>query len=252
MTVQDPSKRFATLLKKLRAAHPEATPPLPESAEGAEGADPVLDQLVFSMLLWESSATQARGAMRRLREAFVDFNELRVCLADEVVRAMGERHPLAFDRAHRLHAALMDIFRRQHACCLTHLLDAGKRESRAYLDSLDGLPSFVSSRIFLLSLGGHAIPCDERLRDLLAQAGVVDVQASPDDAAGWLDRHVPAEEAQSVHAIFQAWSDVEGHPPRRERRQTPPEPERERPSPRAPKAKSEPRKVGKSKARGGS
>lgn len=250
MSVQDPSKRLSALLKKLRAAYPDAAAPQPELIDAN---DAVLDQLVFSLLLWESSSTQAKAAMRRLREAFVDFNELRVCLADEVVRVMGDRVPLALERSHRLHAALMNIFNRQHECGLTHLLDAGKREAKAYLESVDGLPSFAAARVLLLTLGGHAIPCDERLRDLLAEAGVCDALATPDDAAGWLERHVPADEAQSVYALFQAWSDDKGHPPRRERRPSLPtaEVEPERPQPRAAKPKAVSRKPGKTKARGG-
>lgn len=215
MTPGDPSRRFASLLKKMRTRHAAAAPPAPDPADDS---DPLVDHVVFSLMLWEASSGQARAAFKRLREAYVDYNELRVCMPDELADVLGERYPLAHERARRLRAALSDVYRREHAVSLTHLTQIGKREARAYLDSLDGLTPFVSARVVLLALNGHAVPCDERLRDLLAEAGVMDADTSAGMAGSWLERHVDHTDALKAHAVLQAWSDEHGHPPRREKK----------------------------------
>lgn len=232
--MSDPSRNLASLLKKLRSKYRSEAeaPPAPAPADAPPGEstdagpppeDPV-QAMVFSFLLWECSTTQARAAHRRLSDAFVDFNELRIALASEIAAALGEKYPLSIERASRLKAALHDVFKREHAVTLGQLHAAGKRESRAYLESLDGVPTFVSSRVFLLSLGGHALPVDDRLLALLrGERALPEDVADADEACGWLERQLRAGEAAEAASLLQAWSDDVGTPPKREPAwQTPP------------------------------
>jgi hypothetical protein len=217
VTAPDPSKKLASLLRKLKAQNeaPQAPSVLPEPADEF---DPLVHQLLFSMLLWEASTGQAKHALKRIRESVVDYNELRVCVPDEVAMIVGEKYPLAHERAMRLRSTLNDIYQRQHAITLAHLPEMGKREAKHYLESLDGCPVFVTSRLCLLGSIGHAVPVDERLCELLVNEQVLEAGTMPDAAAGWLDRHIRAEDALETYLLLQAWSDEHGHPPRRERR----------------------------------
>jgi hypothetical protein len=223
VTAPDPIKKLAGLLKKLKSQHPtpEAPGVLPEPPDEF---DPLVHQLLFSMLLWEASTGQAKNAIKRVRESVVDYNELRVCVPDEVAHVMGEKYPLAHERAMRLRSTLNDIYQRQHAITLAHLPEMGKREARHYLESLDGCPGFVASRLCLLGQIGHAVPVDERMCDLLASEGILEQGTMPDAAAGWLDRHVRAEDALETYLLLQAWSDEHGTPPKREKRPVQPSP----------------------------
>lgn len=218
MSPTDPSKALASLLKKLSSRYPDATPE-PLGAGVEEGVDPLLHLFVYSFLLWDATSGQARAALKRLRDNFVDFNELRVAFADEIAASFGERYPRGYERALRLRSSLHDIFNREHALTLGRIAELSKREARGYLESLDGTPAYVSSRVFLLGLGGHAIPVDQRIADLLAEEAVLsDDVTDADSAASWLERHVRAGEAAHTATILQAWSDDEGAMPKRDRR----------------------------------
>lgn len=218
MSPTDPSKALNALLKKLSSRYPDAAPE-PLGAGVDEGVDPLLHLFVYSFLLWDATSGQARAAMKRLRDNFVDFNELRVAFADEIAASFGERYPRGYERALRLRSSLHDVFKREHALTLGRLAELSKREARGYLESLDGTPAYVASRVFLLGLGGHAIPVDQRIADLLAEEAVLsDDVTDAETAASWLERHVRAGEAAHAQTILQAWSDDEGAMPKRDRR----------------------------------
>lgn len=218
MSTPDPAKTFQTLLKKLKPkAEPEAAAPIPQEDRAAFDRA-MLELLVQSFMLWEASAAQARAAMKRLQEAFVDSNELRIALPHETAKALGERYPLAAERCLRLKAALQDLFRREHVLTLAPLLEASKREARAYLESIDGVPPYVSARMVALGLSGHAVPADWRLVDLLtAHRALPAEHAEPGAASAWIERQVRASEAAGVGAALQAWSDEHGESPKFDR-----------------------------------
>ncbi len=213
----DSTKKLNTLLRKLGALHAGLAAPsvMPEPPDEF---DAFVHQLIFSLLLWEASTGQARNAMKRLRDSVVDYNELRVCVADEVAHVLGEKYPLGLERSMRLRTILNDVYQRQHNISLKHLADLSKREARHHLEALAGCPCFVAARVCLLQGLGHAIPVDERLRDLLVQEQVLEEGTTAEAAASWLEHHIKAEEALSAALLLQAWSDEHGHPPRRDKR----------------------------------
>lgn len=198
-------KKLHGLLKRLRGAR--AAPASPPQMEGPPGSEPALNELVYSMMLWEAGSTPARGAFRRLREALVDYNELRVCTTDELVGIVGENYPRSRERGLRLKSILNDLFRRQQSLSLAPLQASPKREARAVLDALDGMPRFVSARLLLLHLGGHAVPCDDRLAALLADEGVLEKDPHSEAASTWLEHHIRSDDALEAHALLQAWAD---------------------------------------------
>lgn len=196
----NPTKLNA-LIKKAPAA---PTPPLPEPVAARE---PVAS-LVFAFLLWESTTAAAIDAYAKLAECAVDFNDLRVSLPADIVAALGPRYPRAEERALRLRAALNDIFRREHALRLS-AERSGKRDIKAYVESLEGIVvPYVASRMLLLCYGVHGVPVDEQTRDLLVAAGVSDAGIDPIECGHALARHVKAEQAESTHSALQALVDA--------------------------------------------
>lgn len=188
-------RNFDTLLRALRDRHgPIEVAPLG-----------LIDQFIWSFLLWEADPSDAERALHKVQKAVVDFNELRVCLPEETVAIIGPRYSRAHERAMRLRAGLQDIYFREHMVSLDHLKDSPKRTARQYLDTLDGVPPFVSGRVFLMGLGGHATPLDDRLLENLIEAGVFDDDATPERAIPALERHVKAEDAVETHMLLMAW-----------------------------------------------
>lgn len=201
----DAGKDLSHLFRHLRGAYAGAACVAEKPC--IDPAEPVLDQFVRSFLLWESTSSKAAAAMKRVEQAVVDFNELRVCMPGELARIIGERYPRAEERARRLRAALHAVYARQHRVGLEHLGAMSKREAREYLESLDGTPRFVAARVTLLCLGGHAAPVDGRILRRLAERGATEADATPESASAMLERKVRAGEMLEAYALLQAWAD---------------------------------------------
>ena len=112
------AKKLTALLKKLGTVSPPEMP----------GVNDPVGVLVISTLMWESTTEKAITAYNRLMEQVVDFNDLRVCMPEEVVSVIGARYPKAQERSERLRAMLRNIYLREHAVSLDRLADGGKRD----------------------------------------------------------------------------------------------------------------------------
>lgn len=219
MSAQDHAKALNTLLKSVKSKY--------DPAELAERTP--LEELVYSMLLWEAPASKADGAYKRIVASMVDFNELRVTRSPELVALMGKTYPRVEERAARLRAALNELFLREYAVTLDPCAAMSKRDARKYLESLEGCPQYVAARVLLLRMDGHAIPVDDRLNYRLMEAGVTEEDADCSKTAGVLERHVKAEDARAVHLLLQSWSEDPATEPKKARQRPrveyrPPEP----------------------------
>ena len=195
--------RLAALLQRLRRER-GATPPSPPAGSGL----PPLEQLVFSFLLWEAPQAKALAAYRRLLDRVVDCNDLRVCLDEEIVAAIGEKYPFAAERTARLKAVLHAVHRRHHAVTLDDLIGMRIEDARSCLTRLDGMPPFVAARVRLVCLGDPVVPVDERLHRLLTRRRILsDPATGVAEVEAWLTRRVKPSEAATVHSLLMQWAD---------------------------------------------
>lgn len=224
MSEAEPAQKFTDLLAVMLAEHTD-TDASTEADRKAPDAESVMQEFLRSFLTWEASPIKAEAALKRIHHAVVDFNELRVCLTDELAQMLGERYPLARERAHRLRAALNELYRREHGVTLEAVLTMPKREARAYLGSLEGVPPFVAARVTVLELGGHAFPVDDRIRTALSEEGID--AGGVDELGSWLERQVRGGEARAAYLAMEAWlerraasrrSGAEEKPPRKSKR----------------------------------
>jgi endonuclease III len=193
----DPAKKLADLLKKLRPKQGVEAPP---------ATDP-LTQLVLAMLQWEATAEMAHAAMDKILPSVVDLNELRVSQNHEIMEIIGPDYPLAEQRILRMREALNEIFHREHGIEPRSVASKGKKEQRAYYDTLPGLPPYAIASIMLLSYGAHAMPVDDRLARLLAAEEIVAEEDSPEEIESFLTRQIKAGDAVEAHLLLQKWSD---------------------------------------------
>jgi hypothetical protein len=198
----------------------EGTPPAASAQRRGfvDEREHILCEFIRSFLLWEATGARAAAAIRRLEQGLVDFNELRVCMPDELARLLGKTYPRCEERCLRLRTALNAIYAREHRVTLEHLARMSKRETKEYLESIEGVPRFVSARVQLLALSGHAAPIDGRIHRRLIDAEVVGADSTPDEAAGQLEKRVRAGEMLETYALLQAFADQtpEPSPDRRE------------------------------------
>jgi len=207
----DRTTRLTRFLKALPTAEPVVFP---------DADDPVA-VLVQSWLLWETTTARALGAYEALRRKFVDFNDLRTSMSDEIAEALPSRYPGAVERAERMRASLRSIYLREHAVSLESIRDQGKRDARRYVESLEGIVPFVAARLVLLSFGTHVIPVDGALLVKLREEDVVEETATQADASGVLTRAVKAGDGEAVHASLQAWVEAGGSAPAKVSRRAP-------------------------------
>lgn len=169
--------------------------------------DPVLRELVRSYLVWESTTPKAEAALKRIDQAVVDVNELRVCMPGEIAQIMGANYPKAEERATRLRATLNDLYRREHCLKLFHLKEKSRKESRAYLETLAAIPAFVAARVAVLKLGINVVPLDERQLQCLKNARAVATTTDLTTAVGMVEKAVKAADMPETAYAIQAWSD---------------------------------------------
>ena len=188
--------------------------PVPSAGSASDGKEPI-EVMVYSFLLWEATAKQADDAMAKIREAIVDFNDLRVFLPNEIVTLIGSRYPLALERAQRMKSSLHSIYLSQHAVSLDHLASAGKREAKALIESLEGIPPYVSARVLQRCFGVHIIPVDDRLVDLFVEAKVLTEIVDSGELSSWMSRQVKSADGQAFEASIRAFVDESPKPPKR-------------------------------------
>ena len=164
-------------------------PEIPPPSDG-------VDQLLLAILQHYTSDAKAVKALKQLRDEMVDINEARVTTVPELVAVFGDQVPHAAEAAGVIHRALNAVFYREHTVTLDMLQRTGRREAKAYLDSLDGVDAYCVASVRLWSLGGHAIPMSAALFQALHRAELIDPSATPDEAQAFLERNVPAAEAK--------------------------------------------------------
>ncbi len=72
----------------------------------------------------------------------------------------------------------------------------GRRDAKHFLEKLDGVDEFATAAVLLWSLGGHAIPVDDRLLEALRQADLVHPEATRAEVQAFLERNISAAEAK--------------------------------------------------------
>ena len=164
-----------------------------------KGTDAPLARLVESFMWWEAGARHAPAAVEKLCAELVDYNELRICLPDEVLAIIGTKYPKGQERCERLNAALNAVYNREHALNLETMLSMPKREARVYLDGLDGITPFIASRVMLLTLGAHAFPVDSRVAGVLGEASIAETVEQPAQIAAKMERLLRAGECREIY-----------------------------------------------------
>lgn len=194
--------------------------PAPHSAHHAHHAPPAPQTLLWhavqGTLLWEASSSQARLAHQHLLETFADYNDLRVSPTAQIIACIGERSPLVTERALRLKAWLGDLFRRSHGLDLERLRDISRKEARAFLISLDGMPLSAAAYVTGGPLGGHYVAVDKRLLSLIIEEGLVNADVPLPDAARQIEEAVTPDQLPELLTLLRRWSDHQGQAPKRE------------------------------------
>jgi endonuclease III len=188
--------RLKSAYHRLRDVLPDPTIPEPD--------DP-LRRLAIAILGVSGSDEEAARSLDRAMSQMVDWNELRVSSPFEIHQAIGDAVPHGLQRCQQLVAALLAIYMREHSVSLARLSSLGRREARQYLEKLNGVDEYAAASVVLWSLGGHAIPVNDRLLTALREAQLIHPDASRAEVQAFLERNISATEAKRFCLVMKSF-----------------------------------------------
>jgi endonuclease III len=163
--------------------------------------DPV-DAVIYGIVSEHRSESAAQRAMKKLRDVFIDWNDVRVSRIDEIAEIFQDGGDNSRATAAALTTALRTIFDEHHALTLTALKKQGKRPAKQVLDELKGASPFVVNYCMLTALEGHAIPLTPDMTAYLRRNRVVDPEANDEEIEGFLTRHIAAKDAYEFYGLL--------------------------------------------------
>lgn len=174
--------------------------------DGQVAVDPV-EELLIGILGRDISQSRARTALARLKEAMVDFNELRIAAPADIVDELGTGFPGARQKSRAIIALLGGIYDRIDCLDLSFLKAKPKREVEKWLSELPGVDRYAVGRTMLLCFGAHAVPVNRPILAWLQAEGILDASLSIEEAQGVLTRHIRATEALEVFNLLHRWAE---------------------------------------------
>ncbi len=194
--------KIKKVFAKLRQTLPQSETPQLQSSE----RDEPLRRLAIAILGVGCSDDEASEAIDRAFTTMVDWNEMRVSSAFELNKATGNTIPQGTQRCQHLIDALQHVFDRENRLSLDQLNSMGRRDARRYLELIAGGSEYSTASVILWSLGGHAIPVNDRLFEALREEELVNPSADRAEVQAFLERHVAASDAQDFCGVMQAFA----------------------------------------------
>ena len=196
------SKNYAEKIKKLQRALKRAYGKVPTVSYN----DPV-DALVYAMMSEPVTERKAQAAAKRVADYFVDLNDLRVSLPEEIAEIVGEDSEAVRDMALALSRTLTSVFSVHHTVSLMAPKKQGKRLAKQALEELEGITRFAVGFCTLTALQGHAVPLTGRLIALLKAEDYVHPDATDDDVESFVTKQIAAKDGWEFYMHLRAESE---------------------------------------------
>jgi endonuclease III len=166
-----------------------------------EYEEPV-DALVFAVTSENLTESQSQTALKRLKDYFVDWNDLRVATIDEIIDVLGHDIIPARNIAAALISTLNAVFDKHNMLGLQSLRKLGKRPAKILLEKLSGITPFVVDYCMLTSMQGHAIPLTPQMIEYLKAGQFIDAEATYEEAEGFLCRLISIKNAYEFYSML--------------------------------------------------
>jgi hypothetical protein len=195
---KDYSKKIQKLYRALKRR--------PARQEAAEYDEPV-DALVYAVVSENLTEQQAQAALKRFRDYFVDWNDLRVATAEEIVEVLGKDLPMAKTIAQTLISTLKAVFEKYNMLSLQSLKKLGKRPAKILLERLSSATPFVVDYCMLTALGGHAVPLTPVMLEYLKANQFVHGESNYEETEGFLARQISIKNAYEFYSLLRRESE---------------------------------------------
>lgn len=195
---KDYSKKIQKLYRTLSRKYPKVQ---------KVSYEKVIDAIIYPVVSAEMSEKRTDSIIRKLADFFVDWNDLRVSRAEEIVEVLGKDTPIIMDIALTITRILNGIFNEYHKVSLEALKKIGKRPAKQALEKIDGTSRFVVDYCLLTSLGGHAIPLTDRMIKYLRNNDLVNPDADDQQIGGFLAKQISAKNGYEFYALLRRESE---------------------------------------------
>jgi endonuclease III len=180
--------------------------------------DEPVDAIVHAAISENLTEQQTQSAIKKLRDYFVDWNDLRVASIDEIVEVLGPDITSARGIAATLVNPLKAVFEKYNMLTLQPLKKLGKRPAKQVIEKFNGVTPFIIDYCMLTALEGHAIPLTPKMVEYLRTAELVFAQANYDEIEGFLTRQISAKNACEFYSLLRRASESpKAHSPKKTR-----------------------------------
>ncbi|TWT31819.1 hypothetical protein [Blastopirellula retiformator] len=151
---------------------------------------PLLEQLAFAAILENSPRAAAEQCFEVLTGNYFDWNEIRVTSLVELSEVCSKL-PQPEAAAARLKSILQNVFESLYTFDLESLKKLNQGKAIKQIERFTGVSPFVVGYVTQNALGGHAVPTDDALVELMRVVGVVsDAEAKKKSVPG-VERAIP-------------------------------------------------------------
>lgn len=168
------------------------------------------DALVFAILCEHTTSQQAQVSFRKIKEHFIDLNDLRVSRPEEIVESAGPDTGITNQTALNLNNILKAIFEKYNMVTLADLKKQGKKQIRDAVSRFPGISDFVIDYCMLTAFAAHAIPLTDRMFEFLKSQKLVEPDQPAQLISQMLARHIPAKEAYNFYWLLRKESEQQG------------------------------------------
>ena len=190
---KDYSKKIQKLYRSLSRKYPKVQKVSHEK---------VIDAIIYAVISAEMNEKQTESVIRKFTDYFVDWNDLRVSRAEEIVEVLGKDTSATMDIALTITRILNSIFNDYHKISLESLKKIGKRPAKQALEKIDGISRYVVEYCLLTALGGHAIPLTDRMIKYLRNNELVNPDADDQQIEGFLAKQISAKNGYEFYALL--------------------------------------------------
>jgi endonuclease III len=170
--------------------------------------DEPVDALVYAIISAELNEATTQSVIKRLADYFVDWNDLRISRAEEIIEALGPEVSAARNIALALTAVLRTVFSKYNMVSLKALYKMSKRPAKLFLEKIEGTNRFVVDYCMLTSLHGHAIPLTKKMIEFLRNNELAHAEANEEEIEGFLARQISAENAYEFYSLLRRESEA--------------------------------------------
>ena len=164
--------------------------------------DEPVDALVFAIVSENLTESQAQASMKKLKDYFVDWNDLRVATIEEIAEVLGPDVEPARSTAATLVGALNAVFDKHNMLSLQSLRKLGKRPAKLLLEKLNGATPFIVDYCMLTSMQGHAIPLTPKMIEYLKASQLINAEAAYEEIEGFLCRLISIKNAYEFYSLL--------------------------------------------------